>query len=67
MPRAHPRVATALRGLGRALAAQGDIAAAGALLDEALRIQRELLGDDHPETAQTREAIRLQESFPQRK
>jgi serine/threonine-protein kinase len=58
MPRAHPRVAAALRGLGLAIAARGDAAGGAALLDEALAIQRDLLGDDHPETAQTREAQR---------
>ncbi|MEO6320528.1 MAG: tetratricopeptide repeat protein [Polaromonas sp.] len=49
----HPETAESLNNLGRALACQGDAAAARSYFDQALAIQRAELFQWHPKTAQT--------------
>jgi tetratricopeptide (TPR) repeat protein len=50
---AHPQVANTQVNLARCLAALDDVARAESLCREALRVQREALGENHPETTAT--------------
>ena len=49
----HTAVAATLGLLGRVVAARGDVPTAEKLYDEALRIRRKRLGDDHPDVGRT--------------
>ncbi|MBC7115033.1 MAG: tetratricopeptide repeat protein [Archaeoglobi archaeon] len=49
----HPEVALSMRLLGQIYEQEGKIEEASSLYQEAYRIQREALGENHPETRKT--------------